>query len=78
MSIMELKDWKVYGLVLKKFYATSTPRNYEKLSKTMLIASENLKCNTSIRMHYLLSNSDWLPNNFILMSENIRKSFMKP
>ena len=50
-------------------------RNYAKLVNNMLTAFRNLGCNMSVKMPYLFSHMDRLPENLGLMSDEQGERF---
>jgi hypothetical protein len=52
MSVVELKTWKAFVLVVNNFLGNVKARSYAKLVTNMLTAFRNLGCNMSIKMHY--------------------------
>jgi hypothetical protein len=57
MSVVELKAWKAFVLVVNNFLGNAKARSYAKLVTNMLTAFRNLGCNMSIKMHYLFSHN---------------------
>ena len=70
-SMMELESeaWKAFVLVVKNFLGNNKTSNYEELINNMIYAFKNLGCNMSIKMHYLFSHIDRLPENLGDMSD---------
>ena len=59
---------------MKNFLGNNKARHYAELVN-MLTAFRNLGCNMSVKMHYLFSHMDWLPENLGSMSDEQRERF---
>jgi hypothetical protein len=75
MSVVELKAWKAFVLVVNNFLGNAKTRSYAKLVTNMLTAFRNLGCNMSIKMHYLFSHMDRFPENLGSMSDEQGERF---
>jgi hypothetical protein len=75
MSVVELKAWKAFVLVVNNFLGNAKARSYAKLVTNMLTAFRNLGCNMSIKMHYLFSHMDRFPENLGSMSDEQGERF---
>ena len=72
---LESEAWKAFVLVVKNFLGNNKTSNYEKLINNMIYAFKNLGCNMSIKMHYLFSHIDRLPENLGAMSDEQGERF---
>ena len=75
MNRTELEAWSSFVLVVKNFLGNNKALNYADLVSNVLIAFKNLRCNISIRMHYLFSHMDRFPENLGSMSDEQGERF---
>ena len=75
MNEVELKAWKAFVLVVKNFLGHNKARNYAELVNNMLTAFRNLDCNMSVKMLYLFSDMDRLPENLGSISDKQGERF---
>ena len=59
----EKAAWLAYEDVIKNFLGNKMTQNYEILVSEMLFAFRNLGCKMSIKVHFLFSHLDKLPEN---------------
>jgi len=75
MNRTELEAWSSFVLVVKNFLGNNKALNYADLVSDMLIAFKNLRCNMSIKIHYLFSHKDRFPENLGSMSDEQGERF---
>lgn len=76
MNKMELEAWKAFVLAMKNFTGSKTAAwNYAELVTNMTTACRNLRCNMSIKIHYLFSHKDQFPENLGSVSNKQGASF---
>ena len=75
MTELESEAWKSFVLVVKNFLGNNKTSNHEELINNIIYAFTNLGCNMSIKMHYLFSHIDQLPENLGAMSDEQGERF---
>ena len=78
ISIMkkeELNAWKAFCDVVKNFLGKIKSPNFNELVESLLQAFHNLRCNMSVKIHFLHSHLSYFPENLGAFSEEQGKSF---
>ena len=64
LNDVELRAWTALKAVIKNFFGNKMAPNYVELVQTMLDAFHHMKCNMSLKVHFLHSHLDFFPSNF--------------
>ena len=60
---VELRAWKALKAVIENFLGNNIAGNYVELVQTMLDAFYQMRCNMSLKVHFLHSHLDFFPPN---------------
>ena len=60
---VELRTWTALKAVIENFLGNSIALNYVELVQTLLDAFHHMKCNMSLKVHFLHSHLDFFPPN---------------
>lgn len=75
MNDLERAAWTSFVEVTKNFLGNHKANNYLQIVNNMLENFKNLKCNMSIKVHYLHSHLDQFPENLGSYSEEQGERF---
>lgn len=63
LNDVELRAWTALKAVIKNFLGNNMAPNYVELVQIMLDAFHQMKCNMSLKVHFLHSHLDFFPSN---------------
>ena len=63
MTALERAAWLSFVAVVQNFLVNNKAENYNELVTRMLLAFRDLRCNASIKLHFLNSHLDQFPDN---------------
>ena len=63
LNDIELRAWTALKAVIENFLGNNIALNYAELVQTMLDAFQHMKCNMSLKVHFLHSHLDFFPPN---------------
>ena len=69
MNTVEARDWNTFSLVVSKFFGNRKAENYRDLVKEMLPSMQEMKCNMTIKLHFLKNHLDYFSENLGDISE---------
>ena len=75
MKKEELNAWKAFCDVVKNFLGNIKSPNFNKLVESLLQAFYNLRCNMSVKVHFLHSHLSYFPENLGAFSEEQDERF---
>ena len=75
MKKEELNAWKVFCDVVKNFLGNIKFPNFNKLVESLLQAFHNLRCNMSVKVHFLHNHLSYFPENLGAFSEKQGERF---
>ena len=66
---MELEAWSSFVNVVKQFLENHKAENHHQLTQNMLKSYERMRCQMSLKMHFLHSHLDFFPANLRAVSD---------
>ncbi|GBN06079.1 hypothetical protein AVEN_101414-1 [Araneus ventricosus] len=75
METNERKAWKSFKQVITSFLGNKKDPNYKYIVEEMIKNFKILGCNMSIKLHFLDSHLDYIPENLGAVSEKQGESF---
>ena len=75
MKKEELNAWKAFCNVVKNFLGNIKPPNFNELVESLLQAFYNLRCNISVKVHFLHSHLSYFLENLGAFSEEQGERF---
>ncbi|CAK8690786.1 unnamed protein product [Clavelina lepadiformis] len=75
MNTLEARAWNAFSLVVSNFFGNRKAENYRDLVKEMLSSMQEMKCNMSIKLHFLKNHLDYFPENLGDVSEEQGERF---
>ena len=75
MKKEELNAWKAFCDVVKNFLGNIKSPNFNELVESLLQAFYNLRCNMSVKVHFLHSHLSYFPENLGAFSEEQGERF---
>lgn len=75
LSDHERRAWNAFESVCKNFLGNTKSENYRELVEELLTAYHILKCNMSLKLHFLHSHLDFFPENLGAISDEHGERF---
>ena len=71
----EKAAWQFFVEVIQNFLGNRKADNYKLVVNRMLLASRDMGCNMSIKLHFLNSHLDQFPENLVAVSDEQGERF---
>ncbi len=75
MTALEAQAWKAFASVASNFLGNKKADNYREIVEELLLSMHALKCNMSLKVHYLHSHLSEFPENLGDVSEEQGERF---
>ena len=75
MNNSEKETWLSFVAVMQNYLGNIKAENYQVLVVAMLLAFQDLRCNMSIKLHFLNAHLDELPDNVGAVTDEQGKQF---
>jgi hypothetical protein len=67
--------WQAFKNVMKSLLGNHKAENYHELVSDLLMAYKAMRCNMSLKVHFLDSHLDFFPENLSAVSDEHRERF---